>query len=290
MAAILLEHAKKSYGKHLGIRDVSFTVEEGEIFGFVGPNGAGKSTTIRILMNFIFASAGKASISGYDCATQAKTIRSFTGYVPSDVRLYGDMKLSELLRCNARFYEREQDDEIQRLCTLFGIDQTKKFRELSMGNKKKAALICALAAKPKVLILDEPTNGLDPMVQRELFQELKRQAANGMAILLSSHNLAEVQEYCNRVAFIRDGEIISITDLAAAARENRKVITIYGGGAVPDGFELLQAIGNKRVFRTNADGPLLLELLNLMKPESFTVEQEKMEERFLELYRKEPTL
>lgn len=287
MPAIIIEHVKKMYGKNMGTHDVSFSVNEGEIFGFVGPNGAGKSTTIRILMNFIFASGGKASICGYDCRTQAKEIRTFTGYVPSDVRMYGDMKIAEILRYNAKFYDENQNIEMKRLCKLFDVDETKRFRELSTGNKKKVSLVCALASKPRVLILDEPTSGLDPMVQKDLFVELKKQATAGVAILLSSHNLAEVQEYCDRVAFIRTGEIISVTELAAEAHEVRNIITVLGGKVAPSDFELLQEKEGKRIFRTVADGSKLLDLLQFLQPTSFTVEREKIEERFMELYKEE---
>lgn len=288
MAAISIEHLKKNYGKNIGTRDVTFSVKEGEIFGFVGPNGAGKSTTIRTLLNFIFASGGTAAIQGLDCAKEAKQIKAVTGYVPSDVRLYGEMKVSELFHYNEGFYGTHQKAEVERLCTLFGLDTKKRFRELSTGNKKKASLVCALAAKPKVLILDEPTSGLDPMVQKDLFTELKRQADSGVTILLSSHNLAEVQEYCHRVAFIRDGKIIAITDLVDAASQLGKIVTIIGGGPLPDGLALLKEENGKRIFKTSEDGPGLLALLGKIQPESFTVQQESIEERFMSLYREEP--
>lgn len=287
MSAITVNHLKKNYGKHIGTKDVTFSVEEGEIFGFVGPNGAGKSTTIRTLLNFIFASQGSAAIQGLDCVKDSRDIKKITGYVPSDVRLYGDMKVSELLRYNDGFYDQDQHREIQRLCDLFGLDVKKRFRELSTGNKKKASLVCALASRPKVLILDEPTAGLDPMVQKDLFAELKRQADKGVTILLSSHNLAEVQEYCHRVAFIRDGQIIAVTDLADTARELERVVTVTGGGPLPEGVQLLSQENGKRSFKTQADGAALLQLLGQIGPDSFTVELESMEDRFMSLYREE---
>lgn len=287
MPAIVVEKLRKNYGSTPAVKDISFTVNEKEIFGFVGPNGAGKSTTIRVLLNFIFATEGKAEINGMDCVVDAKKIRTVTSYVPSDVRMYGDMKISEILNYHSKFYVKDQSAEQKRLCELFGVDEQKRFRELSTGNKKKVSLVCALSSKPKVLILDEPTSGLDPMVQKDLFQELKRQAADGMAILLSSHNLAEVQEYCDRVAFIRSGEIISISELAAMNRESKKVITIYGGKEIPSGFELLEQQDDKRILRTNADGVTLLDLLYQIEPASFTVEKEKIEDQFMKLYRKE---
>lgn len=287
MSVISIEYLKKNYGKHIGTKNVTFSVNEGEIFGFVGPNGAGKSTTIRVLLNFIFADGGSASVCGLDCVKDIKQIKTFTGYVPSDVRLYEDMRVSELLNYNAGFYKQEQTAEAKRLCALFGLDTGKRFRELSTGNKKKASLVCALAAKPRVLILDEPTSGLDPMVQKDLFSELKRQASAGVTVLLSSHNLAEVQEYCDRVAFIRDGEIVAVSDLTDATQKQQKIVTVIGGGAAPGGMELLSDVGGRRIYRTEADGAGLLTILAALQPDSFTVEQESIENRFMALYRGE---
>ena len=130
MPIIQVDHLQKNYGKHIGIKDVSFSVEKGEIFGFVGPNGAGKSTTIRTLMGLIFPSSGFATICKMDCSRNSKEIKKFTGYVPSDVRLYGNMRVSELLERNNGFYGHKTKDESTRLCKLFDVDITKKFSEL----------------------------------------------------------------------------------------------------------------------------------------------------------------
>ena len=284
MSVIQIEHLQKNYGKHVGIKDVTFSVEEAEIFGFVGPNGAGKSTTIKTLLGFIFASGGSASICGLDITKDTRKIKSFTGYVPSDVRLYPNMQGSELLKRNAGFYRCHDTAETQRLCQLFEADVNKRFDELSTGNKKKISIICALMSKPKVIILDEPTNGLDPVVRKNLFEELKRQTQNGTTVLLSSHNLAEVQEYCRRVAFIKDGTILSVTDLTESAGP-QKILTVSGGGKeVPDGLELLKESGEKRVFRARMDSDAILHALIKIAPDDFTVENESMEERFWSLY------
>ena len=284
MDAIEVTSLKKYYGKHLGIEDVSFSVREGEILGFVGPNGAGKSTTIRILLNFIFPSGGNAAIYGKDVVKNSREIKKYTGYVPSDVRFYGDMTVKELIGISNRFCNRSGYEESERLCNLFELDSSKKFYELSMGNKKKAAIICALASKPKVLILDEPTNGLDPMMQKRLFTELKSQSENGASILLSSHNLGEVQEYCHRVAFIKQGKILAVTDLKEI-REPRKIVTVWGGKKVScPQMQLLQQAEGMSVFRYQGDGAVLLKLLLEAEPYDFTIENESLEERFMDLY------
>lgn len=275
---------RKYYGKHIGTENVTFSADKGEIFGFVGPNGAGKSTTIKTLMGFIFASSGSASICGLDVQRDTKKIKAFTGYVPSDVRLYGNLKVSELLAWNSRFHRMESDVETKRLCSLFEVDTSKRFSELSTGNKKKVSILCALAPEPKVIILDEPAGGLDPVMQKTMFKELKRRTANGATVLLSSHNLAEVQEYCDRVAFIKEGSILAVTDLNKAAAPH-KIITVTGGAsAVPEGLELISAEGVQRVFRTALDGRETLHALTQIAPEDFTVENESMEEYFWSLY------
>lgn len=284
MAVIAINDLQKHYGKHIGTRDVSLSVEEGEIYGFVGPNGAGKSTTIKVLMGFIFAQGGSASVCGLDVVKNTKAIKSFTGYVPSDVRLYPNMRVGELLKRNAAFHHDDFADETRRLCALFEIDTAKRFRELSTGNKKKVSILCALMPNPKVIVLDEPTSGLDPVMQKVLFGELKQRAALGATILLSSHNLAEVEEYCTRVAFIKDGTILAVADLHKDVAR-RKVVTVIGGSeAVPEGLTLLREEGDKRVFRTGLAGHLVLRALSSIAPEDFTVENESMEAYFWDLY------
>lgn len=287
MPVIQIEHLKKNYGKHAGIKDVTFSVNQGEIFGFVGPNGAGKSTTLKALMGLLFPSGGSASILGLDTVRDSKGIKAFTGYVPSDARLYPHMRVGELLRRNAAFYRADYGEETRRLCRLFEVDLQKRFQELSTGNRKKVSILCALQPGPKVILLDEPTNGLDPVMQKLLFAELKERTARGATVLLSSHNLAEVQEYCGRVAFIKDGGIVAVTDLKEAAATPRKRVSVTGGGALPAGLELVVEDGQRRALRTALEGRALLEALTALNPEDFTVENESMEERFWSLYGEE---
>jgi len=284
MEVIRISNLKKYYGRHVGVEDVSFSVKEGEIFGFVGPNGAGKSTTIRILMNLIFPTSGEASICGYDAVKDSHRIKRFTGYVPADVRLYEDMTVKELIKVNNGFYEGTFDDEAQRLCDLFELDASKKFYELSTGNKKKVAIVCALAPKPRVLILDEPTGGLDPVMQKRLFTELKNQSSRGVSVLLSSHNLSEVQEYCSRVAFIKQGRIVAITDLKNIGQP-RKIVTIWGGKDINHAsLQKIKEEGTMRAYRFRGDSTVLIELLQEAKPDDFTIENEKLEDSFINLY------
>ncbi len=289
MAVIEMHQLKKVYGKTMGISDVTFSVEKGELFGFIGPNGAGKSTTIRILLNMLYPTGGSAKILGLDVAQQSKAIKRETSYVPSDVRLYPDLSVRELLRINAAFYPCDSHQRAADLCELFEMDTTKKFRTLSTGNKKKAALILALMNNPKVLILDEPANGLDPMMQSRLFTELKQQTRQGMTVLLSSHNLAEVQAYCDRVAFIKKGRIVQLAELTRLTAPY-KVVTVWddrpnllsGDGFVPVGQQV-----DRQTYQYRGTPVELLGRLAQANPRDFTVENESLEERFMDLYQEE---
>jgi ABC-2 type transport system ATP-binding protein len=289
MDVIELHGLKKYYGKSPGIEDVTFSVKEGELFGFVGPNGAGKSTTIKLLLNFLFPTAGTASIMGKDVSRESKAIKRFTSYVSGDVRLYGDMTVNELLKTSGSFYGIRNGSEKERLCELFEIDGTKRFFELSMGNRKKTAIVLALLSDPRVIILDEPTNGLDPVMKKKMFDELKKRTENGLTVLLSSHNLAEVQEYCDRAAFIKRGRVLAVTDLHEALRA-RKVVTVWSD----EPFELkhpaaafMNRSGNKQVFRYEGTPDGLLKALSSPVVTDFTVENESLEDRFMSLYEEE---
>lgn len=156
----------KSYGKNRGIIDINLKVKEGEIFGFVGPNGAGKSTTIRTILNFIFPTSGSGKILGKDIVKESSEIKKYIGYVPSEVKFYDEVKVKDIIKYSASFYEGVNKEEVDNLYKILDVDINKKMSELSLGNKKKVAIVQALIHNPKLLILDEPTNGLDPLIQK----------------------------------------------------------------------------------------------------------------------------
>ena len=208
MYAIETKNLTKSYGNSRGIVDVNLSVKEGEIFGFVGPNGAGKSTTIRTLLNFIFPSSGEGKIFGKDIVKESSEIKKILGYVPSEVKFYDEVKVKDIINYSAIFYSDCSREEIEYLCEKLEVEVEKKMGELSLGNKKKVAIVQALIHRPKILILDEPTNGLDPLMQKKLFQILLEENKKGTTVFLSSHNLVEVENFCHRVAVIKEGKII----------------------------------------------------------------------------------
>ncbi|MFA6983989.1 MAG: ABC transporter ATP-binding protein, partial [Sedimentibacter sp.] len=197
---IEIKNLSKYYGKHRGIEDVSFTVEEGEIYGFIGPNGAGKSTTIRTLLALIHPTSGNATIFGMDCIKEAHKIAKSVGYLPSEAYYYENMKVRELLKYSSDLYQIDCSERINELKERLKLDDTRKISDLSFGNKKKVGVVAALLHSPKLIILDEPTNGLDPLIKETFFEILKEENIKGATILYSSHVLSEVQKACSKVA------------------------------------------------------------------------------------------
>ncbi|WP_372589453.1 ABC transporter ATP-binding protein [Fervidobacterium pennivorans subsp. shakshaketiis] len=199
----------KYYNGKLGVENINLYVSEGEIVGFVGPNGAGKTTTIRTVMGFLKPDAGIIEILGQQADRKSfKDILKSVGYVPGEVNYYDNETVEKIIEFYKGFYNDFDDHYCEELCRKFDLPLKKRFEELSSGNKKKLAIIQALAHKPKLVIMDEPTNGLDPFVQKVLYKTLNELRENGVGIFLSSHVLSEVQKLCNRVIFIKQGHII----------------------------------------------------------------------------------
>ncbi|QHW31494.1 ABC transporter ATP-binding protein [Paenibacillus rhizovicinus] len=216
----------KSYGKSRGITDLTFSIEEGEVFGFIGPNGAGKSTTIRTLLNIIFPTSGSAAIFGKDVVAHSREIRQQIGYLPSEVFYYDDMKVMDLIRFSAAFHRYRNEQRIAELAARLDLDLNRKIEDLSFGNRKKVGIVQALLHEPRLLILDEPTGGLDPLMQNTFFELLKEERAKGTTIFFSSHILSEVQRLCDRVAIIKDGALIKVESVETLLRNNLRHITL----------------------------------------------------------------
>ena len=288
MSAIVIEHFSKNYHGNTVVSDLSLQVAEGEIFGFIGPNGAGKSTTIKALLDFIKPSTGTLAIFGMDTQKEAKAIRKVTTYVSSEVAFYPQFTTMELLQSVADFHKISQPTrEIKRLIELFEMDAHKKVAELSLGNRKKIALACSLLPKPRLLILDEPTNGLDPLMQHRLFTELTMRNQQGMTIFLSSHQLAEIQEHAHRAAFIRQGKLLTIqpisTDhsLGKVVQIKTKTLQIVD---FPSSFQILEHQDDvwRALYQGGKD-----ELLLFLRQESildFTIHTPTIEDQFMSLY------
>ncbi|MFZ2619234.1 MAG: ABC transporter ATP-binding protein, partial [Anaerolineae bacterium] len=210
MSVIEVSKLTKYYGKARGIEDVSFSEEEGEIFGFIGPNGAGKSTTIRLLLSLIHPTSGSAKVFGKDVVTHGPEIRRDIGYLPSEVYYYEGMKVVDLLKYSASFYNGDCTQRMHELSETMELEMNRRISDLSYGNKKKVGIVQGLLHSPKLLFLDEPTSGLDPLMQRKYFNLIREENARGVTVFFSSHILGEVQRLCTRVGIIREGSIVEI--------------------------------------------------------------------------------
>lgn len=205
---IELKHLKKYYRKSKGIEDVSLKIYKGEIYGFIGPNGAGKSTTIRTMLGLINKTSGKIYINGKEFQKDDIDIKKRIGYLPSEINLYSDMTVKELLDYHESFYQEDYSKNRKELVKRFKIDEKKKIEDLSLGNLKKVGIVLSMIHEPDILILDEPTSGLDPIMQNTFHEILLKEKEKGTTILYSSHVLNEVSSICDKVGFIKDGKII----------------------------------------------------------------------------------
>src|SRR4030043_2023526 len=243
MSIIEVNKLTKYYGKARGIVDVSFSVDEGEIFGFIGPNGAGKSTTIRLFTSLIYPTKGDAKIFGKDCIKYGPEIRQEIGYLPSEVFYYEGMKVRDLLKYSASFYPKDCTQRINELADLMELDLKRKIEDLSYGNKKKVGIVQGLLHQPKLIVLDEPTAGLDPLMQQNFFNLIREENKRGATVFFSSHILGEGQRMCSRVAIIKEGAIVNIQDIKSLQKDNYKKVRV---GAA-DGLDIQRfQIGNGR--------------------------------------------
>lgn len=288
MEAIKITNLTKSYGKSRGIKNVNLEIKEGEIYGFIGPNGAGKSTTIKTLLNFIFPTSGSAKILGKDIVSESKLIKEFTSYVPSEVRYYSDVKVKDILNYAASFFDYYDDQYLNELCSELEVELDKKIEELSLGNKKKVAIVQALLSNPKIVILDEPTNGLDPLIQQKLFNILLKEKSKGKTIFLSSHNLSEIEKFCDRVAVIKEGEIIDILDLNKMNRDLGKRIILKSNDInikeIEKISESFKYIDEEIEFIYKGNINELISVLAKYNLDKLLIEEVKLEEAFLNYY------
>ena len=235
---IVLDKLSKRYGHspRLALDDVSLSVSQGEVYGFLGANGAGKSTTIRTLLNFIEPTAGKATVMGYDIVTESVAVKRHVGYLAGEVALYGKMSGKQFLEYMCNLQPLKQKSHLPDLVHRFGADMKKPLQTLSKGNRQKIGLIQAFMHQPDVLILDEPTSGLDPLMQEEFFRLVRESKDRGACIFVSSHNFSEVQRMCDKVGFIREGKLVAeqtLADLADQA-EHTFVLTFRDKAPIPE--------------------------------------------------------
>jgi ABC-2 type transport system ATP-binding protein len=283
----------KFYGKARGIEHINLEIGEGEIFGFIGPNGAGKSTTIRILMNMIFPSGGNARIMGMDVIRDTKKIKMQVGYIPSDASAYSSMDVHEFLSYCIRFYQIQNGEQrISDLSELFELDLNRQIADLSLGNRKKVSIVQSLLHSPKLLILDEPTTGLDPLMQSVFFDLLRSENKKGMTIFFSSHILSEVQMLCKRVAIIKEGRIIQLEDIDNLRKKQLKKVSVELADHVNiesfgiHGIEnVITGPGNMLSFMYSGNINDLVGFLSGKEIINLMIEEPSLDEIFLHYYR-----
>ncbi len=271
MNPIIINNFSKNYGDVSAVKNLSLEVPKGEIVGFVGKNGAGKSTTIRGVLNFISPTQGSITVFGYDSVKESKKIREKVAYIPSEAVFYDNLTCRQVLKFAAKFTN-ATNENIQELADYFELDLDKKVEELSLGNRKKLSLIQGFIKKAELLILDEPTSGLDPLMQGKFFQYLLNEKAKGTTIFLSSHNLSEVEKYCDKVAIIKDGQLIDYFDMKNMIIKLKQIVTY----TTVDGIE--------ETFQVEGDINEVVRQLSKLNLAQLEIKGKSVEEEFLDYY------
>ncbi|MGB2897128.1 MAG: ABC transporter ATP-binding protein [Anaerolineales bacterium] len=289
MSIIEVNNLTKYYGKARGIVDVSFNVDKGEIFGFIGPNGAGKSTTIRLFCSLIYPSSGQAKIFGKDVTKFGPEIRQEIGYLPSEVFYYDRMKVLDLLKYSASFYEKDCTQRLHELAEIMELDLKRRIDDLSYGNRKKVGIVQGLLHQPEVILLDEPTSGLDPLMQQKFFKLIRQENERGATIFFSSHILGEVQRMCNRVAIIKEGSVIKIEDIITLQKDNYKKIRVAANDLDASQFDFegvlnLQKENGVVSFFYKGDINVITRKISERDVSDVTIEEPTLEEIFMHYY------
>ena len=288
MSIIETKKLTKSYGKSRGIIDLDLSVSEGEFFGFIGPNGAGKSTTIRTLLGLIYPISGEARIFGKDIIRDKTEILSDIGYMPSEANFYNGMRVKEIIALSAKMRKIECSAEAGRLCERLALDKDKRAEELSLGNRKKVSIVCALQHKPRLCILDEPTSGLDPLMQKEFFDILKERHSGGATIFLSSHVLSEIQKNCSRAAIIKEGRLIALDSVENLSKTSAKRVALHGVSTVPESLSArsVETNGDSVSFLYNGEIKALLNAVSVLPIYDMTITEPSLDEIFMHYYEK----
>jgi ABC-2 type transport system ATP-binding protein len=288
---IQTEELAKYYGKQRGIVDLNLEVRRGEVFGYLGPNGAGKTTTIRVLLDLIRPTQGRAEVLGLDAQKEGVAIRKSVGYLPGELALYDNMTGGDLLRYLGNLRGGVDWSFVESLAQRLDCNLEQRIKSLSKGNKQKIGLIQTFIHRPELLILDEPTGGLDPLVQYEFHRMVREFNSEGTTFFISSHNLPEVERICDRVGIIREGELIAVDDIENLKEKALRKLEIHFGGTVPgEAFQNIPGVRDLQVennlLRCSVVGSedtlfkaaARFEILNVVSPEV------SLEEIFIDYY------
>ena len=290
-AIIQTEKLTKSYGEHRGIIDVDLSVEQGEVFGFLGPNGAGKTTTILVLLDLIRPTSGKAFVFGIESSVDPVAIHRRIGYLPGEFALYDRLTGLQTLTYFANLRGGVDQAYQQSLIERFDLDPTRRFKEYSKGNKQKVGLVAALQHKPDLLLLDEPTSGLDPLVQQTFSAVVRETVADGRTVFLSSNVLSEVEKTCDRVAIIRDGQLVKVDRVDALRDLAHHQVELRFAGPVPtSAFEHITGVSDvtaeDHVLRLRVSGAIapVVQVAAHYELLDFVSREPSLEETFLAEY------
>lgn len=271
--AIEIQNLTKNYGKYRGVENIALTVEEGDIFGFLGPNGAGKSTTIRSMLGMLHYQKGEICVFGKNAKKMQKDILQQVGYMPSEAMFYPSMKVKDVIRLAANARKINCDKEAEYLCKRLEVHPEKRIEELSLGNRKKVSIVCAMQHKPKLFIFDEPTSGLDPLMQEAFFDLILEYNRQGTTCFLSSHVLPEVKRYCKNAAIIREGKIITTDTVQNLSKSNVRRVKLRKNGKLEE-------------FVYTGDMKKLIGRLQVEEIEDLIIEEPSLDEVFMHFYEK----
>ena len=291
MKKVILEikNLTKYYGKVLGVKNLSLSLNEGEVFGFIGPNGSGKSTTIRSIMNLINKTGGSVLINGKEFTKDDTSLKELIGYLPSEIHLYEDLTVKEMLDYHETFYKKNIHQKRCELVERLKLDESKRIEDLSLGNSKKLGIVLAFMHQPKLLILDEPTSGLDPIMQQIFYELLKEEKEKGTTVFYSTHILTEVSKVCDRVGIIKEGTLLKIETMEEMRNKNLTFVTIESN-------EIEKIISNLKLdinlkednivrFKNELSPDLLIKELAKYKIDKILIEEATLEDMFLHYYK-----
>lgn len=291
MSLIEINGLTKDYGDHKGIFDLTFKVEEGEVFGYLGPNGAGKTTTIRHLMGFLTPDKGSSRILGMDCRTSSADIMKQLGYLPGEIAFIDGMSGMEFLSFMGNMREMHETSYRDRLIEQFQLDTRGKIKKMSKGMKQKLGIVCAFMHDPKVLILDEPTSGLDPLMQKTFADLIIEEKFRGKTILMSSHSFEEIERTCDRVGIIRQGDLVTVENIHVLKQQRRKNYLItFDSPLAAENFIKTDSDANILVSNSTVKVTVLGNVTSLLKSLAdytvldFDTENSSLEDIFMQYY------
>lgn len=288
MSVIEIKNLKKYFGKTKAVDDISLNVEKGEIFGFLGPNGAGKTTTIRTMMDFIRPTGGEIKILGLDAQKDTVELKKKIGYLSGELRLYKKWTGQDHINFVKNLHG--DGDIAEDIAKRFNFDPSLKVKSLSSGNRQKLAIVMAFMTEPEVLIMDEPTNALDPLLQNEMYELIEEVAKQGTTVFMSSHNLSEVDRICSRVGIIKQGKMVTTESIIKLKEKRLYTITVYFKDQFDknafniENVEIKKEISEGLIISAKGDINQLVKKLGEYNLRDLRIEHASLEDIFLEYY------